>query len=567
MSYLKWIFRPSVLIVISILLLAAATRIVFPLDAGAGKPQPLALRPGEFEIAWLYPATSSTAWERFALAIRQATIRLQKEFPDRRWEMTADEHGSAATTPQVSLSWSLGTQRDSDRRLVVRWYKLTSQWTPEAWIRALLHRRPAPLAIVGGNNSYWARELAVQLEALTRETSMASRPLLLLTTATADRVTIGNRTTDEDYAEERLPQFWNEEDSTQALSTIYPDRTFRFCFSNRQMATAVTRFIWSRPDLRPDNDPAYLVQWTDDAYSRDLFAGYNRVLDYRAADSFLEQWGFLSGSVALGLPPIAAAGWYSSGFRHEAAVMLDVDSSVGTFTAPNPYEAKVVGDLLSQIGSSPRRPLLVLTGQQQPSRRLLRDLARSAPDTARRFVVAMGDALSFNTVYRDSQVTWPIQDLPFTVVFFAHRNPIDPGAGFRASQDRFTRTRTHLSGTEDVLLFRDIIEASVLAFLQRGEQLRDADDFAAGLRSLRFNHVSSTLDADGRLLFGATGQRAGGTGEHIVLVQPQFAGDRVLPRATIEVWARQGGQGWKLVNEPLVLYFNEFEVHHGGRSQ
>ena len=65
-----------------------------------------------------------------------------------------------------------------------------------------------------------------------------------------------------------------------------------------------------------------------------------------------------------------------------------------------------------------RRPLLVVTGQSQPSRRFLRALARSAPEAARRLVVATGDAIAFNTIYRDRQVAWPIQELPFALVFF-----------------------------------------------------------------------------------------------------------------------------------------------------
>jgi len=79
----------------------------------------------------------------------------------------------------------------------------------------------------------------------------------------------------------------------------------------------------------------------------------------------------------LGQSPLALPAWYTSGFRHAEAVQLDVDSSVGSFGSPNPYEAKVVRDLLRQLGSGPQAGgsgLLVITGQAQPSRRLLRDL-------------------------------------------------------------------------------------------------------------------------------------------------------------------------------------------------
>ena len=79
-------------------------------------------------------------------------------------------------------------------------------------------------------------------------------------------------------------------------------------------------------------------------------------------------------------------------------------------------------------GAAPAaRPLLVVTGQSTPSRRFLAELVRTSPAQARRLVVATGDAVSFNTIYRDRRVTWPIQDLPFPFVFFCHYDPIDAG--------------------------------------------------------------------------------------------------------------------------------------------
>jgi hypothetical protein len=366
---------------------------------------------------------------------------------------------------------------------------------------------------------------------------------------------------------------WNDDSRTVLLPAIYPDRTFRFCFTNRQMVTAVTRFLWGQPELRPDSDPAYIVQWTDDSYSQDLSAGCMRVLDHRAADNYLQQWGFVTGAVGLGLHPATLAGWITSGFRHEASARLDVDSSVGSFAAPNPYEAKVVRDLLAQMESArsdgttrpaPRRPLLVLTGQQQPSRRLLRDLARSAPDTARRFVVIMGDAISFNTIYRDRQVAWPIQDLPFTLIFFAHRNPIDSSAGFRPiGESPGGGSPTEASGTEDLLLYRDIVEALSLAYRGTTTPSEDATDLASGLRAVRNAGGRLTMGREGPTLFGSNGQRATGTGEHVVYLRPRFRGDRVLPRAIIEVWERQGDRSWQRRDPVLRVSFDEFEVHHG----
>src|SRR5205085_3296861 len=85
------------------------------------------------------------------------------------------------------------------------------------------------------------------------------------------------------------------------LMDVYPGRSFRFCFTNRQMAEAVVDFLWSQPDLRPHGDPrpalaavpqaaadpwgaaaqaaaqavecapeAAALEWDDDPYSIDL---------------------------------------------------------------------------------------------------------------------------------------------------------------------------------------------------------------------------------------------------------------------------------------------------------
>ena len=91
--------------------------------------------------------------------------------------------------------------------------------------------------------------------------------MLLLTTATADRVT------DPDAPADAPPNA-----SEIGLTSVYPDRTFRYCFSNKQMATAVMSFLRTQDDLRPDANPVHMVQWDDDSYSSDLTDGFEEVL-------------------------------------------------------------------------------------------------------------------------------------------------------------------------------------------------------------------------------------------------------------------------------------------------
>jgi hypothetical protein len=550
---LRWLFRPAVLIVVSALLVAAAALIVFRPVSGAVRPQRLPLRAGDSEIAFIYPATNGAAWDRFVGAVRRTCDRLQETYPG----MTVHEHaapgGAGGTaTAEVVLAWP-----GNSRRIVFRWYKLTSDWTADAWMKELL-QPPYPLAVIGGGNSTWARELALTLRDAGAGLPEKARPLLLITTATADRVA------DPSAAAEAAEPLTGLVDAGKYHPAIYEGRTYRFCFTNRQMATAVTRFVWTQPDLCPDGDPVYLVQWMDDSYSRDLFEGYARVLPHRTTEDVLQRASFAAGCFGLGVAPPALAGWWTSGVRQEGeGVPYRIPSGVGSFSSPNPYEAESSRHLLDELKKSPdgSRHLLVVTGQAQPSRRFLIDVARSWPDASRRLVVASGDAIPFNTIYRDRLITWHIQDLPFKLVLFCHRNPIYPGAGFLpidAQSPRAARPSAQ-SGTEDLLLFADVAEAVALAHGADG--VRDASGLAAGLDRLNFSEGRLTFEQTGRPLFHPRnkGMRNSGTGEHVVCLRPVFEGERVRPEATVEVWYRSDVEGtpYRRVGPPLPVSYVE----------
>jgi hypothetical protein len=496
--------------------------------------------------------------------------------------------------PEVSLAWS-----GPGPRFVFRWYKLTGDWKTRDWIEALLKRDPPPLAIIGGSSSDNARELATHLNQLTREFPEADRPLLLLTQATADRVAPfaeGDVVTTRAAGKEE----GSDPSSGVKLTQLYPGRTFRFCFTNRQMATAVSNFIWSRDDLRPDMDPVYMAMWNDDSYSRDLIDGFWGALRQVVAQDLANQWAWALSQPLLGTwPPNLGSGIFpaqrlqvyperplsASSFRLDIpAVPHRIDSSVGSFGTPNHYEAKVAGELLDGLLSqSQSRPLLIVAGQSQPSRRFLRGLVRGVPSLSKQVqvVVATGDAISFNTVYRDRQVAWNIQDLPFPLVFFCHRNPIDPEAGFRASAGEEGRAddeqgSTAATGTEDVLLFGDIVEAILqTAAPLDGTVCASAAELAERLAGARLQDDRILLGGDGVLLFSEDGQRQSGTGEHVVCLQPVWDEDfkdRLLPRATIEVWAwrrrdwgrNERGQHWQRCGRPLTMSYSDTRTEGGG---
>jgi hypothetical protein len=593
---LKHLFRPSILIALSAAVVAGAVLVVFQAPPTQGRPTPLAVGPDELEIVWLYTATNATSWERFVAAVRRTGERLKRDRPGLRADITAAFPKQTTAVPEVSLAWP-----GPGPRFVFRWYKLTGDWKTRDWIEALLKRDPPPLAIIGGSSSDNARELASHLDQLTHEVPEADRPLLLLTQATADRVA---PFAEGDAATTRAAGKEDGSDSSSGLplTQLYPGRTFRFCFTNRQMATAVSNFIWSRDDLRPDKDPVYMAMWNDDSYSRDLIDGFWGALRQVVAQDLANQWAWVGSQAVFGAwPPGRGGGIFpvqrlpvylerpfsASSFRLDIPPTPHViDSSVGSFGTPNHYEAKVAGELLDVLlFQSQSRPLLIVAGQSQPSRRFLRGLVRGVPSLSKQVqvVVATGDAISFNTVYRDRQVAWNIQDLPFPLVFFCHRNPIDPDAGFRAAAGEEGRTdedeqgSTSATGTEDVLLFGDIVEALLqTAAPLDGTVCSSAAELAQRLADARLQDDRILLGGEGIPLFSKDGQRQSGTGEHVVCLQPVWDEDfkdRLLPRATIEVWAwrrrdwgrEERGQHWQRRGEPLTVSYSDTRMEGGGR--
>jgi len=305
------------------------------------------------------------------------------------------------------------------------------------------------------------------------------------------------------------------------------------------MSKAVADFIWSHDDLRPDRQPVYLVQWKDDPYSEDLSEQFHDVL----ANYFERQHP--------GQPPPAAP-----------FVTWTIPYSVGSLNQPNVWEAEAVESLANVLSQHPeqQRPLLVLPAMPQPARRFLRGLSRTDPVRTGRFVVATGDGIDFNTVYRDRNIAWPIQDLPCALVFFCHRNPVDPGA-FREDQSGGEQTppdpnEKTTTSTQDLLLYRDIIETVATAAARENGWLDRADDFQQRLAELR--------QSDGSPRFNSQGNQRPGASEYVVVLRPVRDGNRVRPIASLQVWNRSAvadGKGlWTLVRELSVDYLSEPSV-------
>src|SRR5262249_19468540 len=170
-------------------------------------------------------------------------------------------------------------------RLWVRWYKLSSTLKADSWLKELAKRSPPPLAVVGGDISDRAVSQGESLRRL-RGQWRGRDPLFLITTATADQYNVTGAP-NQDPTLHRWP----------ALIDVYAGRSFRFSFSNQQMAEAVLDFVRHHPQVWPPQPgPAaaraaavgvgdslgglavsllpphvlHTLDWSDDKYSPDL---------------------------------------------------------------------------------------------------------------------------------------------------------------------------------------------------------------------------------------------------------------------------------------------------------
>jgi hypothetical protein len=288
----------------------------------------------------------------------------------------------------------------------------------------------------------------------------------------------------------------------------------------------------------------YALAWADDPYSRDL------------ADRFIKLFPDHFDRVPM--------------TRAAPRVTYDpVLYGVGDRDRPNPPEALAINTFFASDNPllQGNRELLVLPTGTERARRVLQALANRAPVDVRNLVVLSGDSITFNSVYRDRDVAWNIQDLPVPLIFFSHRNPINRAAGFRPHGD--DRDPAAATGTQDLLLYRDIMEAVVQAAGLPGGTLGDADHLREGLRAMRWDGGRVILKGEGGPFFDPDGNRSNRTGEHVVWVNPRRAEGRVLPEAIISVWrldpVRAGQPAWRLVGEPLQVQYDWLTRVGGGQ--
>lgn len=477
MRELRWLILVFALC-LPIILLVAGVKLPWLSDRPAAVP--MTVPTGDQEVAWIHTTTNAATWERFVTGV----VRSAAEVPG----LTVDDSQafleSTTAVPELVLSRTGHTGK-----VRIRWYKLQSEVSTADWVKALASRKPAPLAVIGGGTTDRAIQLA---EAMAAHGSWhGDRPPLLITTATADFDT-------------------TDPSGGVPVVDLYDDRTFRFCFTNRQMAEAVVRFVFDGPEagLRPPPNarvPVVTVSWGDDQYSMDLRDQFTTALTRRFAPA---------GRLAV--------------LDHST-----IPFSVGGYMTPNPRERDVAEFVADRLRSVPDgRVLLVLPSTTQPARRLLRAIVETEPKAAEKLVVVTGDGLPLNAVLRDGEFAWPVATLPVPLVFFAHNNPVawdQPGAAM--PNYAFRRP----NGTEEEMHFGELSKVLAEAcFPTNKPTATRGDELIARLRE--------RTD-----IFDPNGERNANAGEHVLVVMPGR-------RPTLTVWRQGSGQPWVQVpGTPVAL--------------
>lgn len=465
------------------------------------------------EIVWIQPATSGSTWERFLAGIR----RVQQDWPDLQVNDDLAFPDQTVAVPEVALSL-----RGCEGKLLIRWYKMTSDVGINDWIKELARRDPAPLAVIGGGSSDRARDLALALT--DRKNWKGQPPLLLITTATADNVYIEGGITE------------------QPLVEIYPGRTFRFCFTNSQMAAALRSFIWEQPQLRPQGNGTLALG----------------AVAAPAGGSILDSLALLTAIPQLQPGAVHVLAWeddpYSLDLSNQFRSILPQEGvvvrkhhirySVGEYAQPNARETELIRNLLEAELRAPARRLLVLPAGDKPVRRMLRGLTVADPLGIRNVVAVSGDSISFNTICRDRDIAWNIQDMPVPLVLFCHHSPV----AWPTQPEPGPQSQT---ATDDELL-----NANMVRLLLEGCFGTSPEQTSPGSHRLLDDatELAGRLHARQPAFFGADGNRVGGSGEYVVVLLPHIEAGQVQPRATIEVWSRAGTGAWALVKSLAVDY-------------
>jgi hypothetical protein len=504
-----------------------------------GEVQVKPLEQGEQEIALIEPATNMDDWGQIVSAL----TFLQRDWPKINpklpaLEVNLDNAFPMLTTEVPEIVLSLGP--NSSQRLLLRWYKISGDNDISTWVHALHKRWRSPLAIIGGSSSDRAVELARDLKETYADASQAG-PVLLITTATAEKTDTG------------FP-----------LIEIYKGRSFRFSFTNQKMVEALLHFAQARQ--YPEEEGWARSLWVHKANDPQVIA--NSVAWLAGIGGAWNAWGTVCSLPLRQRYTMYAFSWKDERYSQDIADLFDGEfrrqfpygefsleppfpSGIGDFFHPSVQEQSHLDVFLSRHRPFSPYSFVLLPTQTVRVRRTLMYLRHRVPlAEVRNFVIFSGDSIGFNTVFRDRKMMWNSLDLPYSLVFFSHRNPIDPSVGFtwkKADVDPSKQLGDvplpTTTGTQDLLLYRDVFEALLHAVYEGGQLIDSPDRLTQKLQGLQWNASAQRVGAgkheatpSQRLFFDSAGNRQSHTGEHIVWVTPFFADDLVESKRKISVW-------------------------------
>ncbi len=335
--------------------------------------------------------------------------------------------------------------------LRIRWYKLTSEAGPTHWVRRLAERGP-PRSRSSAAGRATARSTSPGPWP-GRRTWAGAPPLLLITTATANTVVL-----DPDAG--ATP----DAGGPKPLMSVYPGRSFRFCFTNRQMASAVVRVRLVAAGPRAAGAPGVGGRRRPDGGTRSL-AG-----------------AALLAAHATACPPTAAAlEWDDDPYSVDLSNSSRTPPPSAARERPGPADVEhpvqrrrvLSGERLGiRRGEPPYR-----LGQAVPPRAAVARPAGGTgggaacppvahgrvPLAGRHLVAVCGDSMNINTVYRDADIAWDIRAMPVPIVSSPTRTR---SPGTRATPRRGAGRRCDgravpllpPNGTDDVLLHADLVQ-------------------------------------------------------------------------------------------------------------
>jgi hypothetical protein len=548
MRLFRWFLWSALFVTLSVALYQ--TTLWFGWWGLVGESQVKSLEGNDQEVALIEPAASADDWGRIVTALKLLEgdwLRLNPHLPALRLDL-ADAFPKLSTeVPEIVLSMaSTPTQR-----LRLRWYKISGEHDAASWVRKLHARTRPPLAIIGGATSDRAVRLAGALNETYPEADQPA-PVFLITTATAERTADNKR-----------------------LIELYPQRSFRYSFTNQRMVDSLLKFVQQTPNLWVHKPPdpeehalaiANLVGAQDGRFAGTIVNGY-AVLPAPQYSLTRVVWEDERYSQDLAeLFAVKFMELFPGGKDYHAG---RISYAIGDFFQPAPLEQATVQTFITDRSPVAPHSMLVLPTQTIRMRRFLINLRERSPLDARNLVILNGDAISFNSVYRDRDVVWNILNLPYSLVFFTHRNPIDRAAGFTpvVEQDEpiVTNPQRTTTGTNDILLYRDVLESLLYAAFDGEKLMGDSLQVRERLRATAWQHppgdgngdkarICNTkvhrIEPEPRRFFYTSGNRRSHTGEHIVWVRPHFADDVVMLTSTISVWTalpEAVGNGWEIV--------------------